>query len=117
MPCPLPGGGAGTLAPVGDDGRVSEKAALRGRVSIRVRPGASRAAVGGSYDGRLVVAVSARAVDGAATEAALKAVADAFGVRRRHVALVTGTTARDKVVEVDLPADVVATRLATLLAT
>ncbi|MCR6704118.1 MAG: DUF167 domain-containing protein [Cellulomonas sp.] len=43
----------------------------------------------------------ARAVDGAATEAALAAVADAFGVRRRHVDLVTGATSRDKVVELD----------------
>ncbi|GEA81043.1 DUF167 domain-containing protein [Cellulomonas uda] len=71
------------------------------RVAIRVRPGASRTRVGGSHAGALVVAVSARAVDGAATEAALAAVADAFGVRRRHVTLVTGTTSRDKVVDVD----------------
>lgn len=71
------------------------------RVGIRVRPGASRTRVGGAYGDALVVAVSARAVDGAATEAALAAVADAFGVRRRHVDLVTGVTSRDKVVELD----------------
>jgi len=70
------------------------------RVEIRVRPGASRTRVGGSRDGRLVVAVSARAVDGAATEAALAAVAEAFGVRRRAVTLVRGVTSRDKVVEI-----------------
>ena len=45
------------------------------RISIRVRPGASRTHVGGSYDGALIVAVSQRAVDGKATEAALAAVA------------------------------------------
>jgi len=71
------------------------------RVTIRVRPGAGRAAVGGSYDGALVVRVVPRAVDGRATEAALAAVAAAFGVPRRAVALVTGATARTKVVEVD----------------
>jgi len=71
------------------------------RVAIRVKPGASRTRVGGAYGDALVVAVSARAVDGAATEAALAAVADAFGVRRRHVDLVTGATSRDKVVELD----------------
>ncbi|WP_046528891.1 MULTISPECIES: DUF167 domain-containing protein [Cellulomonas] len=71
------------------------------RVAIRVRPGASRTRVGGRYGDALVVAVQARAVDGAATEAALAALADALGVRRRHVALVTGATSRDKVVEVD----------------
>lgn len=70
------------------------------RVAIRVRPGASRTVVGGAYGGALVVRVSARAVDGAATEAALGAVAKAIGVRRRQVRLVTGATSRDKVVEV-----------------
>ncbi|MDM7854217.1 DUF167 domain-containing protein [Cellulomonas alba] len=71
------------------------------RVAIRVRPGASRTRVGGSHGDRLVVAVSARAVDGAATEAALAALADALGVRRRHVTLVSGATSRDKLVEID----------------
>jgi uncharacterized protein YggU (UPF0235/DUF167 family) len=70
------------------------------RLTIRVRPGASRTSVGGSHDGALVVRVSARAVDGRATEAALAAVADAFGVRRRAVGLVTGETSRTKVVDV-----------------
>lgn len=70
------------------------------RLAIRVRPGASRTRVGGAYGDSLVVAVSARAVDGAATDAALAAVAEALGLRRREVALVTGTTSRDKVVEI-----------------
>jgi hypothetical protein len=57
--------------------------------------------VGGSHDGALVVRVSAPAVDGRATEAALAAVAEAFGVRRAAVTLVTGATSRSKVVDVD----------------
>ena len=57
--------------------------------------------MGGAHDGALVVRVSARAVDVKATEAALAAVADAFGVRRSAVTLVTGATSRTKVVEVD----------------
>lgn len=69
-------------------------------MTIRVRPGAGRTAVGGSYDGALVVRVAARAVDGRATEAALRAVADALGVRRRELTLVTGATSRTKVVEI-----------------
>lgn len=84
------------------------------RVAIRVRPGASRTRVAGAYGDRLVVAVSARAVDGAATEAALDALAKAYGVRRRGVRLLTGATSRDKVVEIDLPADVVHARTAEL---
>ncbi|HEX6936891.1 MAG TPA: DUF167 domain-containing protein [Actinomycetes bacterium] len=70
------------------------------RVTIRVRPGAGRTAVGGSHGGALVVRVAARAVEGQATEAALAAVAEAFGVRRREVTLMTGATSRTKVVDV-----------------
>jgi uncharacterized protein YggU (UPF0235/DUF167 family) len=63
--------------------------------------------VGGAYGGALVVAVGARAVDGRATEAALRALAAALGVRRRQVTLVAGATSRDKVVEVTgAPGDV-----------
>lgn len=82
------------------------------RVTVRVRPGATRTAVGGAYAGALVVKVTARAVDGRATEAALAAVADALGVRRRDVVLVSGATARTKVLDVE-GADV--TRLEHLL--
>ena len=71
------------------------------RVSIRVRPGSARQGVGGSHDGALVVRVSAPAVDGRATAAALAAIAAAFGVRPRAVRLVTGATSRTKVVDVD----------------
>lgn len=89
------------------------------RVPVRVRPGASRTAVGGRYgeapDVRLVVAVTARAVDGAATKAVLAAVAEAFGLRPRHVSLVLGATSRDKVVEIDVPEAEGRARLGQLL--
>jgi uncharacterized protein YggU (UPF0235/DUF167 family) len=70
------------------------------RVGIRVRPGSARPRVGGRHDTDLVVAVGARAVDGKATEAALRALAAALGIRRGDVRLVTGATSRHKVVEV-----------------
>ena len=75
------------------------------RIGVRVKPGASRAKVGGTYgnDGELVVAVNAPPVDGAATEAVLAAIADALKVRRRHVTLVSGATSRSKVVAVEVP--------------
>ncbi len=69
--------------------------------AIRVKPGASRTRVGGAYGGALVVSVTARAVDGKATEAALAAVAEALGVRRRALTLVSGATSRDKIVAID----------------
>jgi uncharacterized protein YggU (UPF0235/DUF167 family) len=56
--------------------------------------------VGGDHDGALVIRVSARAVDGKATEAALRALAEALGVRRAEVSLVTGASSRTKLVDV-----------------
>jgi uncharacterized protein len=71
------------------------------RIAIRVRSGSTRPGIGGDHAGALVVRVSARAVDGKATEAALAAVADAFSVRRSAVRLVSGATSRTKIVDID----------------
>jgi uncharacterized protein len=70
------------------------------RIAIRVRPGSAHPGVGGEHAGALIVRVSARAVDGKATEAALAAVADAFGVRRSAVRLVSRGSSRTKIVDV-----------------
>lgn len=89
------------------------------RIAVRARPGASGTRVGGGYgEGAgeaLVVAVSSRAVDGAANEAVLAAVARAFGLRPRQVALVSGHRSRTKVVELDIDPEVGRDRLAMLL--
>jgi uncharacterized protein (TIGR00251 family) len=81
---------------------------------VRVKPGASRTRVGGGYGDppALVVAVSAPAVDGRANDAVVLALADALEVRRAEISIVSGHTARSKVVAVD--ADV-AERWAALL--
>jgi hypothetical protein len=71
------------------------------RIAIRVRPGSARPSVGGEHDGALIVRVSAQAVDGKATEAALAAVADSFGVRLGAVRLVSGGSSRTKIVDID----------------
>jgi uncharacterized protein YggU (UPF0235/DUF167 family) len=93
------------------------------RVSVRVKPGASRTRVGGQYGeasgGRaavLIVRVGERAVEGAATEATLLAVAKAFGLRRADVDLVSGPTSRSKVLELRGDERGLSTRLAQLLA-
>ena len=65
-----------------------------------MRPGSAHPGVGGEYAGALVVRVSARAVDGQATEAALSAVAGAFGVRRSAVTMVSGASSRTKIIDV-----------------
>jgi uncharacterized protein len=48
----------------------------------------------------MVVRVTKRAVGGEATEAALAAVAAAFGVARRDVTLVAGARSRSKIIDV-----------------
>ncbi|GAA3251595.1 DUF167 domain-containing protein [Dactylosporangium siamense] len=72
-------------------------------IAIRVKPGASRTAVGGSHAGpygpALIVAVGARPVDGQATEAALRALAGALRVRPSALRLKAGAASRDKLVE------------------
>lgn len=75
------------------------------RFPIRVRPGARRTVVGGSWAGRfgpaLVVAVPAPAVDGRANDAVCAALADALGVPRARIGIAVGAHARDKLVVVD----------------
>jgi len=70
------------------------------KLGVRVKPGMTRTLVGGSHHGELVVRVRERAVEGAATTAALKALAEALGLRPYEVTLVSGATSRAKVVEV-----------------
>ena len=88
-------------------------------VPVRVRPGASRRHVGGRYPGPLgdavVVAVTAPAVDGRATDAALRAVAEALGLRPGQLSLRSGATSRDKLFAVDDPPPDLAARFAALL--
>lgn len=102
--------GAGVAGASGP-GRETPKGQLRPvTVAVRVRPGAARTKVGGRYDGprgaALVVAVHAPAVDGRATEAARRALAEALGVRPARVTLKAGETSRDKLFVVDaVPAE------------
>ena len=82
-------------------------------VDIQVVPRASRVAVGGRVGDRLRVAVTAPPVDGAANEAVIEALAEAFGVRPRDVTIVRGQTGRRKTVSI---AGADAGRLTRLLA-
>ena len=90
------------------------------RLTIRVRPGASRTAVGGGYGDppALIVAVHAQPVDGKANDAVVAAVADALGVKPRHISVASGHASRTKQIVIDSP-DVddaeLAARIATLV--
>ena len=73
---------------------------------VHVHPGARESRVGGTHDGRLVVRVRARAVDGAANEEVLATVAAALGLMRRDVDFVRRGRSRDKLIVVDDTEDV-----------
>ena len=81
------------------------------RITIWVHPRSPRPGIGGEHAGALIVRVSAPAVDGRATEAALTSVAAAFGVRRGAVTLVAGATSRTKIIDVAGGSQAALTRL------
>jgi len=70
------------------------------RVEIHVRPNAATPALGGDFDGALIVRVVEPADSGRATEAALKAVAAAIDMPRRSVTLLRGPKNRRKLLEI-----------------
>jgi uncharacterized protein (TIGR00251 family) len=74
------------------------------RINVRVQPGARQTRVGGRYGDHeppvLVVRVAAPAMDGRANRALIDALASALAVRRRDAHIVSGASARTKVVEV-----------------
>lgn len=87
------------------------------RFGVRVKPKARADRVGGAWaDGSLLVEVRAAAVDGKANTAVVAALAEAFGVARSDVTIVTGARARTKLVAVEGDAAAIAGRLVELLA-
>ncbi len=73
------------------------------RLIVRVSPRASRDAVEGfDSEGRLAIRVTAAPTDGKANAAVTKLLANALGLPQRDVTLVSGATARVKVLEIPL---------------
>ncbi len=70
------------------------------RFKVHVQPRASRAGVAGIHGDPIKVRLAAPPVDGRANAALEVLLADALGVARRAVCVVSGATGRDKVVEV-----------------
>ena len=76
-------------------------AASSTRLRVRVSPGARRGGVAGRVGEVWKLRVTAPAEGGRANEAVVRLLAEAVDVPRRQVALVSGHTARDKIVAVD----------------
>lgn len=70
------------------------------RLAVRVQPRASRPGVDTVIGDALKVRVHAPPVDGAANEAVVEVLAEALGVPKRSVTIVSGASSRSKVVEV-----------------
>jgi uncharacterized protein len=71
------------------------------KVRVRVKPGSRKGPlVESGPDGVLTVHVRERAVDGAANEGVVEALATYWGVTRRDVAIVSGHSSRLKTVVV-----------------
>ncbi len=73
-----------------------------GLLAVRVQPRAGRNEVVGWQGAVLRVRVTAAPADGQANRAVIELLADAFGVPRSAVALVSGARSRDKLVRVGL---------------
>jgi len=70
------------------------------RIRVRVKPGAHEERASREPDGSLFVSVKARARDGKANEAVVKAVAESLRVPKSQVRIVSGLSSRTKVLEV-----------------
>ena len=80
------------------------------RFGVRLTPRGGQDRVDGVTAGVLRVRVAAPPVDGAANDALVKLLASELGVPRSAVRLVSGATARTKLIEVDGADAVVAAR-------
>ena len=69
------------------------------RVRLRVAPGATRAGVVGRHGDAWKVRVTAPAEGGRANDAVVRLLAETFELPRSAVTLVSGHSARDKIVE------------------
>ena len=82
------------------------------RVTVQVTARAATNSVEALADGSARVRVTAVPADGAANQAVLRTLADTFGIPPSRLRIVSGATARRKVVEArDLTAEELAARL------
>ena len=78
---------------------VQERAGAA-RFNVRVQPRAARSSVEGVHGGALKVRLTAPPVEGAANDALLELLSKWLAVPKRAVTIVSGATARTKLVQV-----------------
>ena len=71
------------------------------RIHVRVTPGAGRSEIVGRHGGAWRIRVASAPERGRANDAALRLLAETLELPRRNLSVVTGHTAREKVVAAD----------------
>jgi hypothetical protein len=74
---------------------------LEARIRVRLTPRSARNEIDGWRDGLLRVRVTAPPVDGKANAALERLVADALGVRKSAVSVVSGARGREKTIAIE----------------
>ena len=80
--------------------RATESSERTVRFRVHVQPRASRSEIAGMHGDALKVRLEAPPVDDAANDALIQLLADALGLTKRAVRIVSGARSRDKLVEV-----------------
>jgi uncharacterized protein len=81
---------------------ITVRSVARGvRFEVRVQPRASRSEIVGEQQGALRVRLAAPPVDGAANDALIELLADVLDVPKRDIRIVSGATAKRKIIEAD----------------
>lgn len=68
---------------------------------VRLHPGAKRSEIVGERDGRLVIRISAKPIEGKANAALCAFIAERAGVAKSAVSVTRGIASRDKLVRVE----------------
>ena len=69
------------------------------RLTLRVQPRAASNQVAGLHGDALKIRITAPPVDGAANDAVVELLSATFGIPKRAITIVAGTSSRSKVVE------------------
>jgi uncharacterized protein len=81
---------------------------------VKVVPGASCSRITGRYGDGIKVQVAAAPERGKANEAMIDLLAEAFGIKRNQVTIVSGHTQPRKIVQIDIPEADLKAKLAEL---
>jgi uncharacterized protein (TIGR00251 family) len=69
---------------------------------VKVKPNSKQQKIAEQEDGSLIVHLKSPPVDGKANEELIKLLAEKFDVPKSHITIKSGSTSRQKVVEIDI---------------